>query len=67
MTSNQAIMIGAKSISIISLIYGSFHFFVEILDVLQYKSFLKFINGDYSDNLAFYFSSSETMENSSYL
>ncbi|CAD8092876.1 unnamed protein product [Paramecium primaurelia] len=67
MTSNRVLMIGAISFSIISLISGESSFFLEMLDVLQYQSFLKFINVDYPENLAIYFSASEALEISSYL
>ncbi|CAD8212380.1 unnamed protein product [Paramecium pentaurelia] len=52
----QEIMIIAQGIgSVVVLISGNFQFFVEILDNLQYQSYLKYTNIIYPENLYIFF------------
>ncbi|CAK74186.1 unnamed protein product (macronuclear) [Paramecium tetraurelia] len=65
--SNKAFMIGAISICVISLVSGESSFVVETLNLLQYQSFLRFINVEYPENLYIYFQAQELLSISSYL
>ncbi|CAK70473.1 unnamed protein product (macronuclear) [Paramecium tetraurelia] len=65
--SNNAFMIGAILICIISLVSGESSFVVETLNLLQYQSFLRFINVEYPENLYIYFQAQELLSISSYL
>ncbi|CAK74180.1 unnamed protein product (macronuclear) [Paramecium tetraurelia] len=65
--SNKAFMIGAISICVISLVSGESSLVVETLNLLQYQSFLRFINVDYPENLYIYFQAQELLSISSYL
>ncbi|CAK74184.1 unnamed protein product (macronuclear) [Paramecium tetraurelia] len=65
--SNKAFMIGAILICIISLVSGESSFVVETLNLLQYQSFLRFINVEYPENLYIYFQAQELLSISSYL
>ncbi|CAD8109497.1 unnamed protein product [Paramecium primaurelia] len=53
------IIIGLAISSLLLIIFGELSQFTEILDVLQYQSFLRFINVRYPENLIIYFQSSE--------
>ncbi|CAK59954.1 unnamed protein product (macronuclear) [Paramecium tetraurelia] len=56
LTQYQEAMIMAQGIgSVIVLISGNFQIFVEILDNLQYQSYLKYINVIYPENLYLFF------------
>ncbi|CAD8182370.1 unnamed protein product [Paramecium octaurelia] len=56
LTKYQEAMIMAQGIgSVIMLISGNFQFFVEILDNLQYQSYLKYANIIYPENLYLFF------------
>ncbi|CAK86712.1 unnamed protein product (macronuclear) [Paramecium tetraurelia] len=65
--SNKAFLIGAISICAISLVSGESSFVVETLNLLQYQSFLRYINVDYPENLNVYFQAQELLSVSSYL
>ncbi|CAD8120360.1 unnamed protein product [Paramecium sonneborni] len=52
-------MIGLGSGSFLLLIFGDIASFTEILDILQYQSYLKYINVNFPDNVLIYFESSE--------
>ncbi|CAK82763.1 unnamed protein product (macronuclear) [Paramecium tetraurelia] len=53
------IIVGLAVCSFLLIIFGDLSQFTEILDVLQYQSYLKFINVKYPENLEIYFQSSE--------
>ncbi|CAD8130567.1 unnamed protein product [Paramecium sonneborni] len=58
LTQSQQVMIIAQGIcGVIVLISGNFQIFVEILDNLQYQSYLKYINIIYPENLYIFFES----------
>ncbi|CAD8183516.1 unnamed protein product [Paramecium octaurelia] len=65
--SNKAFMIGAIAICVISLVSGESSFVVETLNILQYQSFLRFINVDYPENLFIYFQAQELLSISNYI
>ncbi|CAD8166523.1 unnamed protein product [Paramecium octaurelia] len=53
------IMLALGSFAIFAFLLGSPQQFLEILDTLQFYSYLKFINVEYPENLQIYFQSSE--------
>ncbi|CAK71225.1 unnamed protein product (macronuclear) [Paramecium tetraurelia] len=53
------IMLALGGFAIFALLLGSPQQFLEILDTLQFYSYLKFINVEYPENLNIYFQSSE--------
>ncbi|CAK69779.1 unnamed protein product (macronuclear) [Paramecium tetraurelia] len=53
------IMLALGSFAIFAFLLGSPQQFLEILDILQFYSYLKFINVEYPENLYIYFQSSE--------
>ncbi|CAD8095110.1 unnamed protein product [Paramecium sonneborni] len=58
LTQYQQVMITTQGImSVISIISGNFQMLVEILDNLQYISYLKYININYPENLYLFFES----------
>ncbi|CAK69167.1 unnamed protein product (macronuclear) [Paramecium tetraurelia] len=65
--SNKAFMIGAICLCVISLISGESSVFVETLNVLQYQSYLRFINIEYPENLFIYFQAQDLLSITSYL
>ncbi|CAK94692.1 unnamed protein product (macronuclear) [Paramecium tetraurelia] len=65
--SNKAFMIGAICLCIISLISGESSVVVEIFNILQYQSFLRFINVEYPENLFIYFQAQDLLSITSYL
>ncbi|CAD8214994.1 unnamed protein product [Paramecium octaurelia] len=55
----NALIIGLGAISILMLLFGDLLQSLEIFDILQYQSYLKFVNVSYPQNLYIYFQSSE--------
>ncbi|CAD8196500.1 unnamed protein product [Paramecium octaurelia] len=55
----NALIISLGAISILMLLFGDPSQSLEIFDVLQYQSYLKFVNIAYPQNLYIYFQSSE--------
>ncbi|CAK83698.1 unnamed protein product (macronuclear) [Paramecium tetraurelia] len=66
-SSNKAFMIGAITICGVSLISSQSSFVIETLNLLQYQSFLRFINVDYPENLQIYFQAQEMLSITSYI
>ncbi|CAD8198419.1 unnamed protein product [Paramecium octaurelia] len=65
--SNKAFMIGAICLCVISLISGESSVVVEIFSILQYQSFLRYINVEYPENLSIYFQAQDLLSITSYL
>ncbi|CAK57399.1 unnamed protein product (macronuclear) [Paramecium tetraurelia] len=64
---SKAFMISAITISSVSFIFGDSTLLNEALNILQYQSYLKFINLEYPENSYIYFQSSEMLSISNYL
>ncbi|CAK78946.1 unnamed protein product (macronuclear) [Paramecium tetraurelia] len=58
----QSIMMGLTGFGVFLLIFGQLAQFLEILDILQYQSYLKFINVEFPQNLYIYFQSSDFVQ-----
>ncbi|CAD8130998.1 unnamed protein product [Paramecium sonneborni] len=53
---NQNIIYSLSGITVISLLLGSGDLFVEVLAILQYQQYLRYINLQFPENLEIYFS-----------
>ncbi|CAD8097695.1 unnamed protein product [Paramecium sonneborni] len=61
-TLNYGIMMSLMILSILMILCREFEIFQEILDILQFQSFLKYINVNYPQNLFIYFESSDFVQ-----
>ncbi|CAD8101297.1 unnamed protein product [Paramecium primaurelia] len=64
---SKAVVITSISFGVLSIISGESTFMMELLNIVQYQSFLKFINQEYPDNLLIYFQASEMISVGPYL
>ncbi|CAD8134962.1 unnamed protein product [Paramecium octaurelia] len=58
----QRIMMGLSGFGVLCLLFGQLASFLEILDILQYQSYLRFINVEFPQNLYIYFQSSDFVQ-----
>ncbi|CAD8205844.1 unnamed protein product [Paramecium pentaurelia] len=64
---SKAVVITSISFGVLSIISGESTFMMELLNIVQYQSFLKFINQEYPENLLIYFQASEMISVGPYL
>ncbi|CAD8212913.1 unnamed protein product [Paramecium octaurelia] len=64
---SKAVVIASISLGALSLISGESTFVMELLNIIQYQSFLKFVNQEYPENLLIYFQASEMISVGPYL
>ncbi|CAD8068142.1 unnamed protein product [Paramecium sonneborni] len=64
---SQGVVITSISLAVLSLFSGGPSFIEELLNIIQYQSFLKFINLEYPQNLLIFFQASEMLSISNHL